>query len=168
MKVLVGKYKLFITISLLILALAGCSSAAKTQSAGGDLFSLKNSYIGDNSAVGEIVRQLPASEKLDKIILETDQKPYGLHLSYHNTNQPISLDELKQTIVYNATFIFALIPNVERITFTVDQTDFVLQRDELQKWYDERELNQFESADELKGFIEEYISNQQKIDDLLK
>ncbi|MFB9331138.1 DUF4825 domain-containing protein [Paenibacillus aurantiacus] len=157
-----------IMMMVMALALAACTSTNMTPNSDEDLFKFKNTPLGNSSAVGQIIHQLPASDKFNEMKLETDQEPYGLSLSYDNVNEPLSLDDLEQTIVYNASFIFALIPNVERVTFTLEAKTYVIHREALQKWYDGRVLEEFESADALKEYIGAYISDQQKMDQLLE
>ncbi|SFE69922.1 protein of unknown function [Paenibacillus algorifonticola] len=160
--------KFLVIMMLMTLTLVACNSTNKIPDSGEDLFKFKNTLIGSNSAVGQIVHQLPANDKLNKMMLETDQEPYGLSLNYKNVNNSLSLDDLEHTIVYNASFIFALIPNVDRITFTVEEKTYVIHREFLQEWYDGHVLEEFESTDDLKEFIGKYISNKQKMDQLFK
>ncbi|WP_341281205.1 DUF4825 domain-containing protein [Paenibacillus sp. FSL H8-0537] len=168
MKFFEKDYKFLIIMMVMMLTLVACNSTNKVSDSDEDLFKFKNTLIGSNSAVGQIVHQLPANDKLDKMMLETEQEPYGLSLNYKNDNNPLSPDDWEQTIVYNASFIFALIPNVDRITFTVEEKTYVIHREFLQKWYDGHVLVEFESTNDLKEFIGKYISDQQKMDQLFE
>lgn len=66
----------FLFFSLLILLLLnGCNSNNDNK----DIFEFKGSYIGDNSALGNIVRQLPNSEHFKGSELKTKEEPYGTY-----------------------------------------------------------------------------------------
>ncbi|MED1568648.1 DUF4825 domain-containing protein [Bacillus paramycoides] len=52
-----------------MILLSGCSLNADSKT---DLFQYKNSYVGDNSAVGNIVKQLAHNKELNQISLETE------------------------------------------------------------------------------------------------
>lgn len=56
---------------------SGCSKVSEE-----DIFKYKNSYVGDNSAVGNIINQLQGAEHLEIFELETKEKPYGITLDY--------------------------------------------------------------------------------------
>ena len=51
-------------------------------------------------------------------------------------------EEIKETIIYNSTFMFALVTNVERIKIAFDNRMYLITREELQAWYG-KELGQF-------------------------
>ncbi|MGE6366388.1 DUF4825 domain-containing protein [Bacillus paramycoides] len=59
----------FISLLSLMILLSGCSLNADSKT---DLFQYKNSYVGDNSAVGNIVKQLAHNKGLNQISLETE------------------------------------------------------------------------------------------------
>ncbi|WP_327921498.1 DUF4825 domain-containing protein [Bacillus paramycoides] len=59
----------FISLLSLMILLSGCSLNADSKT---DLFQYKNSYVGDNSAVGNIVKQLAHNKELNQISLETE------------------------------------------------------------------------------------------------
>lgn len=92
--------------------LSGCNSNARNINE--DLFQFKDTFVGDNSAVGNIANQLPGAEKLNGFELKTNEEPYGIILNYDGTG---SKQEYKETVIYNATFLFTLVQNVNWITF---------------------------------------------------
>ncbi|MFJ8456979.1 DUF4825 domain-containing protein [Bacillus paramycoides] len=59
----------FISLLSLMILLSGCSLNADSKT---ELFQYKNSYVGDNSAVGNIVKQLAHNKELNQISLETE------------------------------------------------------------------------------------------------
>ena len=91
----------FLFFSLLVLLLlSGCNSNDRNNN--NDIFQFKDSFVGDNSAVGNIVNQLPGAEQLNGFELKTNEEPYGIILNYDWTE---SEQEYKDTVVYNVTFL---------------------------------------------------------------
>ena len=69
----------FLSLSLLvILIVSGCNTNSEKE----DMFKFKDSFVGDNSAVGNIVNQLQGAQHLKGFQLETKEKPYGIILNY--------------------------------------------------------------------------------------
>ena len=101
----------FIFFSLLIMVfLNGCNANDKSE----DIFQFKDSFVGDNSAVGNIANQLRSGEHLEGFELITKEKPYGIILNY---NWLESEKNYKETAIFNATFLFTLVQNADWITF---------------------------------------------------
>lgn len=92
-----------------------------------ELFKYKNSYVGDNSAIGNIISNLPANTYIYEFSLKTDQKPYGVVIKY-NSNREENIDNYdkfwrsqkpEQLLEKNAIILFSLVPNVDIIEFNV-------------------------------------------------
>ncbi|MGG7621234.1 DUF4825 domain-containing protein [Bacillus coreaensis] len=115
---------------MLILFITGCKPDAKNASE--DIFQFKDSFVGDNSAVGNIVNQLPGAEHLKHYELKTDVEPYGITLNYNGLN---SEQEYQETVIYNATFLIALVQNVDWITVHSDKREFTITKENIQEWY---------------------------------
>src|SRR5690606_41194630 len=99
----------------------GCSQSSDSEM---DLFQYKGSYVGDNSAVGNIVNNLAHNEELIQIALETTTEPYGMILKYKDLNMEREDKNLKEIVISNSTFIFTLIENVDWITFQFPDEEF--------------------------------------------
>ena len=113
-----------------LLTLVGCG---KSDS----LLNYKNSYIGDNLAVGNILSLLPVNLQDYTFSLQTASEPYELTVNYSNTK--LTNDDLN----YSADILFTLIQNVEIIHFESENSSstFLRPSDEfLQKI--EKELTQ--------------------------
>lgn len=151
--------KLFLFSLSVLLLLNGCSSANTSK----DLFELKGSYIGDNSAVVHIVHQLLHEEKFKKLELQTKEQPYGIHLAYEDISG--GDNEHKKVAIYNATFIFALIQNADWITFQFDDTEYTLTKKELESWYTQQ-LSDFSSEQSLKELATDYLNDEEKVNKL--
>ena len=75
--------KLIIFSMLVLVGLVGCGRSTNTSELS-ELLSYKNSYVGDNSAVSNIISRLPAHEYLDGFELQTSQEPYEITINYKN------------------------------------------------------------------------------------
>jgi len=95
-----------ISLLSLMMLLTSCSQSAESKT---DLFQYKNSYVGDNSAVGNIVNELTYNNELNQISLETKKEPYGIILEYKDIDTNSIDKEMKETVITNSTFLFALI-----------------------------------------------------------
>ncbi|WP_404451810.1 DUF4825 domain-containing protein [Virgibacillus necropolis] len=144
---------------LLLLLITGCNSSSNVNE---DLFKFKDSYVGDNSVVENIVRQLPNGEYVEGFELETKEAPYGMILEYGDIEATMIDDAIKETAIYNATFIFALVKNAEWITFEFGKQTHTVTKKKLQGWYG-KELSEFTNEDNLRNLIEEYLENENKV-----
>ncbi|WP_217269740.1 DUF4825 domain-containing protein [Neobacillus endophyticus] len=94
-----------ILISLLLIVLGGCQLSNKPNQ---DIFQYMGSYIGNNSAVGNIITQLPQSKAFKQVTLQTKKKPYGMVIEYGD-----GTGNIKNSVINNATYLIALVKNVE-------------------------------------------------------
>ncbi|MEE6131728.1 DUF4825 domain-containing protein [Bacillus sp. 1780r2a1] len=148
--------KLFLFSLSVLLLLNGCSSANTTK----NLFEFKDSYIGDNSAVVHIVHQLLHEEEFKKLKLQTKKQPYGIHLTYEDISG--ADNEREKVAIYNATFIFALIQNVDWIIFQFDNAEYKLTKEELEGWYG-KQLSDFSNEKSLKELATNYLNDEEKV-----
>lgn len=133
-----------------MLLLYGCSADA-----GEGIFQYKDSYVGDNSAVGNIANHLPGAEYLNGFELKTKEEPYGITLKYDWKG---SEQAYKESVIYNATYFYALVQNVDWITFQSELRDYTITKEDLQKWYG-KELYEIKNEDELLELIEEHLDD---------
>lgn len=92
------------------------------------LIKYKDSYVGDNSAVGNIVSNLSASVFSKEFSLKTNEKPYEILINY-GPNKDLGIKEYNrfwnsrdpnEILEKNAIVLFSLIQNVDIISFNVD------------------------------------------------
>lgn len=104
---------------------AGTSSYEHTNAE--QLFEHRTAYVGNNSAVGEIVRLLkfPSDVEYDRIELQTSAKPYGVTVCFdatpkvkaaYHTSEPKNIGVFRE----NACILFSLIENADKVTFRLD------------------------------------------------
>ncbi|WP_306822067.1 DUF4825 domain-containing protein [Mesobacillus foraminis] len=147
--------KLMFFSMAVMLFLNGCSS----NSANEDLFQFKDSFVGDNSAVVNITNQLHSGEHLDGVELKTKEKPYGIILNY-DMEKPEQ--EYKETAIYNATYLFALVQNADLITFHFENQEYKVTKEKLQSWYG-TDLSEFTTEEELESFVQEQLEDENKV-----
>lgn len=149
--------KLSSFLLLAILIVSGCNTKKEE-----DIFKFKNSYVGDNSAVGSIVNQLQGAEHFKDFELKTKDKPYGIILNYDWSD---AKENDKETAIYNATFLFALVQNADWITFNFDNHEYKITKESLHSWYG-KNLNALESEDETEKLVQSYLGDENKINQL--
>ncbi|MFJ7752702.1 DUF4825 domain-containing protein [Peribacillus muralis] len=149
----------FISLLSLMILLSECSLNAVSKT---DLFQYMNSYVGDNSAVGNIVKELAHNKELNRISLETKKEPYGITLEYNDIEAEKVDKELKETVISNSTFLFALIKNVDWITFKFPDNEFSVTKEKLQVWYNNK-LDGFENEQDLKKLLQEQLKSEESI-----
>ena len=151
----------FLSLSLLvILIVSGCNTNNEQE----DIFKFKNSFVGDNSAVGNIVNQLQGTEHFKGFELETKEKPYGIILNYDWSE---SEQNYKKTAVFNATFLFTLVQNAEWVTFNFDHQEYKITKENLQNWYGE-DFSELKNEDDLKALTQKHLKNEDKLNQLFK
>lgn len=150
--------RIILLLSLMML-LTSCSQSAESKT---DLFQYKNSYVGDNSAVGNIVNELTYNNELNQISLETKKEPYGIILEYKDIDTNSIDKEMKETVITNSTFLFALIKNVDWITFKFPDKEFSVTREKIQEWYNNK-LDGFENEQDLKKLIQEHLKSEETV-----
>lgn len=93
----------------------------------GQLFACRTAYVGDNSAIGNLVGLLkfPADVKYDHIELQTGAEPYGVNVYFsvtpevkaaYNKSEPENIEVFR----VNACMMFSLIENADEVTFRLD------------------------------------------------
>ena len=148
-----------LSCSLLVVSVAsGCNTKTSEE----DLFQYKNAYVGDNSAVINIVNRSMQSDNFRGLELKTKETPYGIILNYDGSE---SEKNDKRTVIYNATYLFALIQNAEWITFNFKHQEYKITKNALIEWYGE-DFSTFQSEEELKTLIQKKWDDEYKVNQL--
>lgn len=113
-----------------------------------ELKKYKDSYVGDNSAVRNILANLPVNTYVSELSLKTDRKPYEITVNYKE-NPALGLDDYNnfwkdknpnEVLEKNAALMFSLIKNTDVIEFNVEnigEKNYRYTRDELKEKYGE-------------------------------
>ncbi|KAA0547069.1 DUF4825 domain-containing protein [Bacillus sp. BGMRC 2118] len=164
-----GKTKYFAVILFVVILLSGCNTN-EVKNDQEDLFSYKDSYVGDNAAVGHITKALPSpgGESVSSLELKTKEEPYGVIVKYKDVALTGTIEKnYKETALYNATFLFTLVHNAEWVQFNFVEESVKVNRDELQEWYG-KNLSGFESEDEVTALIQNQLKNESNLHDYFK
>lgn len=143
---------------LILLFLNGCNLNEENE----DIFQYKDSYVGDNGAVGNIAMQLPNGEYLNGFELKTIEEPYGIILNYKEIDAVEIENNYKETAIYNATFIFTLVKNAEWVTFNFDDQEYKITKEDLESWYG-KELSEYSSEEDLTKLTQKYLEDESKV-----
>jgi protein-S-isoprenylcysteine O-methyltransferase Ste14 len=104
------------------------------------LFKYKTNYVGDNSKVVNLINNLLYANLRRGISLQTQFVPYGIKVDYDFSGINLDTGQIKSSLRDNAIVMFALIDNVDEVSFSAKGTTptFICRfsRDEMQKIYD--------------------------------
>ncbi|MCW6110194.1 DUF4825 domain-containing protein [Clostridium sporogenes] len=134
-----NKLKILIPLTIILsLNLVGCGMNSEKKSKENiknsskvetyDLIKYKGTYVGDNSSVGNIIKNLPANEYSAGFSLQTSKEPYEITVNYkanenlgeENYNKFWSDKKADKLLEKNAVVLLSLIPNAKIIKFNVD------------------------------------------------
>lgn len=98
------------------------------------LMQYRSKYIGDNSNTGHLIGSLPLSEH--GYVFSIDSENCGVIINYHFTdwydNENLYTE---RALVYNSVSAFALIENLEYITFHFSGSNYSITREVMEKNY---------------------------------
>lgn len=100
-----------------------------------ELMKFKTAYVGDNSKVVNLLSSLPFASMRRDVSLKTDSKPYGISVKYDLGVSSLSTEVIEAQFRRNATVVFALIDNVDEISFNCEERKYQYTRDQLQLNY---------------------------------
>ena len=99
-----------------------------------NIIQYKNQYVGNNSNDSHLIDNLPLAEY--GYVFEIDSKNLGLTIDYHVTDWYINENHyLEKSLLYNSVSIFALIDNVEQITFNFSGNAYTVSRKQMDELY---------------------------------
>lgn len=166
-------------ICLLILAGAigtsclGSGPAKEGRSTGEDLYRLRDTYIGDNSKLLEIVNLLdfPEDLDLDGISLKTDKRPYGLEISLKGEDESIAYYmESSSSYIFRpeSLVVFSLVDNLDYIEYRLSSpnlniNDYYMDRDlaeNLVDWEFNQNLKTLSSSEKI---FKDFYDNRYRI-----
>ncbi len=129
-----------------------------------ELWKGRTKYIGDNSAVGNLISLLPVPEGLryDHFKLRTDMRPYVLEIVYSLSTETLRHYEIEEKYITdflgkNALLLLALIDNADQISATLINGN-------LKRGF----INAREWADDIVGRdIRDYAESPEKLQELI-
>jgi len=132
-------------VALVVIMLTGCQVRQNSHSGftgynAEALLKNKTAYAGDNSKVVNLIDNLPYANLRRGVSLQTQSVPYGITVDYDFSGVNLDTGQIKSSLRDNAIVMFALIDNVDEVTFSAKGTTptFIchFSRDEMQKIYD--------------------------------
>ncbi|WP_373599157.1 DUF4825 domain-containing protein [Paraclostridium bifermentans] len=99
-----------------------------------ELSKYQNSCVGDNSAVGNILYNLPGVNYNQGFELKTIKEPYELVVSYDFNH--INTVDFRSLSEKNAVVMFSLIDNLDIIHFSIDDKTFSYDRKVIDDCYE--------------------------------
>lgn len=170
-----NKFKLLVPVILTVsLSLIGCGNNSDkisnhedkttSQIETYDLIKYKDSYVGDNSSVGNIIAKLPGNEYNAGFSLQTDKEPYGITINYKakenlgedNYNKFWSDKKVNEFLEKNAVVLLALVQNAEVIEFNVEnigEISYKYDRKSLEQKYGDNLKDLFKNNNSFKKFL---------------
>ncbi len=99
-----------------------------------NIIQYKNQYVGNNSNDSHLIDSLPLAEY--GYVFEIDSENLGLTIDYYVTDWYVNENYyLEKSLLYNSISIFALIDNVEQITFNFSGNRYIISRKQIKKLY---------------------------------
>lgn len=142
------KFSFAIGWLVVLLLFTGCSHSIeqKAQTPVSELLKYKDSYVGDNSAVGNILAKLEGGQYIRQFSLQTQNQPYGIEVYYGIReavdskvfDQYFSEDKAKEVFLNTSTTLFALVKNVDDVTIHLEtpvKRTFHITREEMETFY---------------------------------
>lgn len=170
-----NKFKVFMLVLVMSISLIGCTNNTTkitdksikniSQVEIDELLRYKNSYVGNNSAIGNILSNLPANVYGSGFELKTDKKPYTIIANYKineeldvvGYNEFWSNKDIDEFLEDNAIVLFSLIPNVDIVQFRVDKIGeelYEYTRSKLKAKYNKNLTNITNDEDSFKEFFD--------------
>lgn len=97
------------------------------------LFKYKTQYMGDSSNIINLNYSLPLGNISRTNEINSDKLEYIIN--YKESVSNIGEEKVKTDLIYNATANFALIDNLEAITFNFTDSSYKITRDDVEDWY---------------------------------
>lgn len=99
-----------------------------------DFMEYKDKYMGNASNIINLNYWLPLGNIPRSNEINSDEFEYIIN--YKETVWGIGEDKVKVDLIYNATANFALIDNLQSITFNFTGDSYSIERIDVQKWYE--------------------------------
>lgn len=147
-----------------------------------EVIKYKTDYVGDNSAVFNIITNLPGGAFEHSMVLQTDSKPYGIEISYgistgsnideQQFNEYWTTEDMQKIFVNNATALFVLVNNLDKVTLKLEKDQgkiFTITRKDLEAFYG-KDLRKYASDTALwdKEVLTDTLNSKEKLRDFFK
>ena len=167
-----------LSVFMVSLGMVGCDKSTEQKAVSPEskvnlttVLKYKDSYVGDNSAIVNIVNNLPANIYNVGIELQTTSKPYEITIRYKGFDDiDIRFEDgslISSSFPYvmknNALIILSLVKNVDIVNFDVDDgTVITYERNDLVNTYKDDFGNNLEEITKDKSSLENFIKTNKK------
>ena len=134
-----------------------------------NIIQYKNKYVGNNSNDSHLIDNLPLAEY--GYVFEIDSKNLGLIIDYHITDWYVNEGHyLEKSLLYNSVSIFALIDNVEQITFNFSGNTYIVSRKQINELYPNFKdiVNNGINQNNFNKYLESKINDNNFVEDTFK
>ena len=97
----------------------------------------KNDYMGNASNTSQLFLHLPLSKEVKDFELNSDELEAIIH--YGSTVENIGAEKVQKSLIYNSTAAFALLGNLEKVTYRFHDQAFSIDRKTVEEHYGELE-----------------------------
>lgn len=95
----------------------------------------QGTYVGDNSAVGNIIKDLYSGKHYETFSLETKEEPYGITINYKED----TYTKVYQNIEKDALILLKLVDNASFVKFNINAKSYTFDREYAQSVFDLKE-----------------------------
>ena len=134
-----------------------------------NIIQYKNKYVGNNSNDSHLIDNLPLAEY--GYVFEIDSENLELTIDYHITDWYVNENHyLEKSLLYNSVSIFALIDNVEQITFNFSGNRYIVSRKQIKELYPNFEdiVNNKISKNNFNKYLESKMNDNIFVEDTFK
>jgi len=111
----------------------------------------QNSYIGDNSAIGNIISDIYSGDYMESFSLNSEEIPYGVTITYK-----VDLyGDIYQYLEQDASILFKLVTNVDYVEFKVNSNSYMFDKKYVDSLYDN--IKELEIEDIYSRYDHEYF-----------
>ncbi|MGN0144666.1 MAG: DUF4825 domain-containing protein [Clostridium sp.] len=176
----INNFKKFAILSVIILSLGivGCTKSTEQKEVPNEskvnlttVLKYKDSYVGDNSAVSNIVNNLPANIYNEGIELQTASEPYEITIHYKSfedisikfEDDSLMSSSFPYVMKNNALIILSLVPNADIVNLHIDDgTIITYERTDLVNGHKDDFGNNLEKITKDKSSLENFIKTNKK------
>lgn len=125
----------------------------------------KSKYLGDNSNIINLNYVLPLNNV--PRTYEIDSKNLEYIINYKEAFENMDEDKVKADLIYNATANFAVIDNLQAITFNFTDKSFKLTRNYMNDWYNDS-LSSLLQESKWKTAVQEKLEDKNYVNEFWK
>ena len=178
MKIKKFKRVAILSVLMVLLGMVGCGKSTEQKEASTEskvnlttVLKYKDSYVGDNSAVVNIVNNLPANIYNDGIELQTTSKPYEITIGYKRfedidirfEDDSLLSSSFTNVMKNNALILLSLVKNADIVNFDMgDGNTIIYEKTALVNDYKDDFGNNLEEITKDKYSLENFIKTNKK------